>query len=68
MSRHNVQDEYYKQLVGSKITMYWTSDDGFPTFGLVHPKLGALVMEVSCDPEGNNEGFLFITVDDGSES
>ncbi len=66
MSRHNVQDEYYEQLVGSKITKFWTSDDGFPTFGLVHPKLGAMVIEVSCDPEGNNEGFLFIA--DGSES
>lgn len=66
MSRHNVQDEYYEQLVGSKIAKFWTSDDGFPTFGLVHPKLGAMVIEVSCDPEGNNEGFLFIS--DGSES
>jgi len=66
MSRHNVQDEYYEQLVGSKITKFWMSDDGFPTFGLVHPKLGAMVIEVSCDPEGNHEGFLFIN--DGSES
>ena len=66
MSRHNVQDEYYEQLVGSKITKFWTSDDGFPTFGLVHPEHGAMVIEVSCDPEGNHEGFLFIA--DGSGS
>jgi hypothetical protein len=54
-------DKYYGQLVGAKITAYWESDDGFPTFGLVHPKLGAMVIEVSQDPEGNGEGFLFIT-------
>ena len=52
---------YYGQLVGAKIAAYWESDDGFPTFGLVHPKLGAMVIEVSQDPEGNGEGFLFIT-------
>jgi hypothetical protein len=54
-------DKYYGQLVGAKITAYWESDDGFPTFGIVHPKLGAMVIEVSCDPEGNDSGFLFIT-------
>ena len=50
---------------GAKITKFWMGDDGYPTFGLVHPKLGALVIEVSRDPEGNDLGFLFIS--DGKE-
>ncbi len=57
--------DYYGQLEGAKITKFWMGDDGYPTFGLVHPKLGALVIEVSRDPEGNDPGFLFIS--DGKE-
>ena len=53
--------KYYGQLEGAKITKFWMGDDGYPTFGLVHPKLGALVIEVSRDPEGNDPGFLFIS-------
>jgi|TARA_B100001093_G_scaffold248989_1_gene238422 hypothetical protein len=66
--RHGSDDywqDYYGQLEGAKITKFWMSDDGYPTFGLVHPKLGALVIEVSRDPEGNDPGFLFIS--DGKE-
>ena len=66
--RHGSDDywqKYYGQLEGAKITKFWMGDDGYPTFGLVHPKLGALVIEVSCDPEGNDPGFLFIS--DGKE-
>ena len=57
--------DYYGQLEGAKITKFWMGDDGYPTFGLVHPELGALVIEVSRDPEGNDPEFLFIS--DGKE-
>jgi len=57
--------EYYGQLEGYKIVKFWMSDDGYPTFGLSHPKRKVLVIEVSRDPEGNDPGFLFIS--DGKE-
>ena len=53
-------EKYYGQLRGGKITHFKMSDDGFPTFRVNHPIHGLLKVEVSCDSEGNDAGFLFI--------
>ena len=52
--------KYYGQLKGGRITHFEMSDDGFPVFIILHPVHGLLNIEVSCDPEGNDAGFLFI--------
>ncbi len=56
----NYMEKYYGQLRGGKITHFEMSKDGFPTFKVNHPVHGLLTVEVSCDPEGNDAGFLFI--------
>jgi len=52
--------KYYGQLKGGRITHFEMSDDGFPVFKILHPVHGLLNIEVSCDTEGNDAGFLFI--------
>ena len=64
MSEQFMKD-YYGQLVGAKIVDFYLSEDGFPSYILQHPKMGKVLVEVSCDPEGNHEGFLFISDTNG---
>jgi hypothetical protein len=52
---------YYGQLEGVTITKYLGKDeDGFPTFQVKYPNGEYHEIQVSCDPEGNGEGFLFL--------
>ena len=53
--------KYYGQLEGGRITHFEMSDDGFHVFKILHPVHGLLNIEVSCDTEGNDAGFLFIS-------
>ena len=55
------KDRYYKQLEGFKIKKFLGIDaEGFPEFILTKPKYEDVKIAVSCDPEGNGGGFLFI--------
>ena len=55
------KDRYYKQLEGFKINKFLGIDaEGFPEFILTKPKYEDVKIAVSCDPEGNGGGFLFI--------
>ena len=55
------KDNYYKQLEGFKIKKFLGIDaEGFPEFILTKPKYEDVKIAVSCDPEGNGGGFLFI--------
>ena len=53
--------KYYGQLEGGRITHFEMSDDGFPVFKILHPVHWLLNIEVSCDTEGNDAVFLFIS-------
>jgi hypothetical protein len=54
-------EKYYKQLEGFKIKKFLGEDaEGFPEFILTKPKYEDVKIAVSCDPEGNYGGFLFI--------
>ena len=65
MSGNKGFDDHYKQLEGFKIKQYvgMVDDDGynaFPKFVLTKRGYKDIAIEVSCDPEGNGGGFLFI--------
>jgi hypothetical protein len=56
-------EDYYKQLIGWKITAYREEEDEFggdpmPVFTLTKPKFAPLEMAIMCDPEGNGAGFI----------
>jgi hypothetical protein len=52
---------YYGQLEGCEITQYVGRDkDGFPTLLVKFPNGEQHEIQISCDPEGNGEGFLFL--------
>jgi len=57
-------NQYYKQLIGFQIINFKYRDDGygdlFPVFK-VKRENEILELTVSQDPEGNGEGFLFIS-------
>jgi len=62
MSNNGSFEEYYTQLEGFRIKKFLGEDgDGFPEFILTKPKYKDVKMAVSCDPEGNGGGFLFLT-------
>ena len=62
MSNNGSFEEYYTQLEGFRIKKFLGEDgDGFPEFILTKPKYKDVKMAVSCDPEGNGVGFLFLT-------
>ena len=57
--------KHYRQLNGYTIASFHFVKDElgeWPTFILKHPKKETLKIAVSCDEEGNREGFLFIEV------
>lgn len=59
------QDQYYQDLIGWKIVHAECvdyEDDGrhWPTLILENDQRQAIRVEVSCDPEGNGPGHLFI--------
>ncbi len=51
--------EYYSQIVGT-ITFGGFSADGFPKFRVKRPDGQVLALELSCDEEGNQPGFMFL--------
>jgi len=57
---------YYSQLEGARIDKYLGNtegdeyDEGFPTLLLTYPDGQCYTIQVSCDPEGNGGGFLFL--------
>lgn len=56
---------YYRQLIGFKITGFRMEEDDFggdpfPIFTVLSPDNQQLQITVSCDPEGNGAGFLFL--------
>jgi hypothetical protein len=65
MSGNKGYEDYYKQLEGFKIKQYvgMVDDDGyngFPQFIMSKRGFKDVKIDVSCDPEGNGGGFLFI--------
>jgi hypothetical protein len=57
-------NQYYKQLIGFRIIKFKYQNDGygdlFPVFTVKRDD-EILELTVSQDPEGNGEGFLFIS-------
>ena len=51
--------EYYSQIAGT-ITFSGFSEDGFPKFRVKRFDGQVLALELSCDEEGNNPGFMFL--------
>lgn len=66
--KYNMKDieNYYKQLIGFKITGFQFIEDEncstpFPNFYLYNEKTGEnAIMELSMDEEGNGGGFAFL--------
>ena len=63
--------EYYKGLIGYQVVGY-EYKDGFPTLVMENMRKNdnpkTISVAVSKDPEGNGEGFLFITETSGDVS
>jgi hypothetical protein len=63
--------EYYKGLIGYQVVGY-EYKDGFPTLIMENMRKNdnpkTISVAVSKDPEGNGEGFLFITETSGDVS
>ena len=57
-------EEHYSQLVGCRVVEIAFSDDGtgelWPVLVMKNKKGETVYVEVSCDPEGNAAGHLFI--------
>ena len=56
-------EDYYKQLIGWKITAYREEEDEFggdpmPVVTRTKPKFAPLEMAIMCDPEGNGAGCI----------
>ena len=67
----NYLTEYYKGLIGYQVVGY-KHKDGFPTLVMENMRKNnnpkTISVAVSKDPEGNGEGFLFITDASGDVS
>ena len=64
MKKNNWYKEYYKQFLGYKIISFKLDGQGeqfgckpFPTF-IIQKGKEKIKLTVSCDPEGNDAGFL----------